>query len=250
MSGKGANVMVLRAVFGLLCLAWTVSLAGSWHQAWAASFWDTVLRITGISATPSQQKGPDDELEAGDIWVADLAHNTRLRVTRDGGYRSPVFMPGDDSLLALQGGQLVRLPVAGGSSQTLATIKGVVKLVGFHRKDADKVLLLMEDSGRFTVGLLSLTSGQVTPVPYDERSDKDLLMLSHIKGWERTYGVTKVYVKSESQLGLASPVEWSDVYIQQGSKDPVNLSKCDGVSCNQPSLSHSGQQVAFVKLGR
>jgi hypothetical protein len=40
------------------------------------------------------------------------------------------------------------------------------------------------------------------------------------------------------------------VYIQQGSKDPVNLSKCDGVSCNQPSLSHSGQQVAFVKLGR
>jgi hypothetical protein len=44
---------------------------------------------------PSARKGPGDDLEAGDVRVASLAERARLRLTRDGGYRSPISAAGD-----------------------------------------------------------------------------------------------------------------------------------------------------------
>jgi hypothetical protein len=58
-----------------------------------------------------------------------------------------------------------------------------------------------------------------------------------------------VYVKTESKQGFAGVVEWTDVYLKRGT-DPVNVSRCDGVGCGQPSLSRDGGQVVFVKAVR
>ena len=83
---------------GLATIAVLTVFTGSDAAAQGGSFLQTLLRVTGISATPSSQKGPGDELQAGDVWIASRAQGTRLRLTREGGYRSPVFGPAALSL--------------------------------------------------------------------------------------------------------------------------------------------------------
>lgn len=242
--------VIFRVMFVPLFLLWIFSVAMP-VQARAESFWETILRIAGISATPSQQRGPGDELEAGDIWVASLIHKTDQRLTWNEGYRSPVFEPGDKTILAINGDNLVRLSVIGGESEILYVIKGAVKLVGFNKGDPDKVLILTEDdTGRPSVGLLSLKNGQVASIPTDRKSKKDRRMLIHIKDWERVYGDTTLYVKAKTKRDLSGEIEWTDVYIKQGNKQAKNISRCNGVNCGQPSLSHGGRQVVFVKAER
>jgi hypothetical protein len=68
------------------------------------SFWQKLLRITGISAMPATTKGPPGELLGGDLWLASLDGGSRLRLTRDGGYRSPVFSADSGAVLALREG--------------------------------------------------------------------------------------------------------------------------------------------------
>ena len=121
---------MFRPALVLFCWAWLIATAIPWQEAWCQSFWSTVLRMTGISATPSQLKGPDDEIQAGEIWVADLPRKTRLRITRHGGYRSPVFLAGDEHILALKGNKIIQIPLAGGEPKSLYTLKAVTKLVG------------------------------------------------------------------------------------------------------------------------
>src|SRR5262245_50148112 len=91
--------------------------------------WKIVLRFAGISATPSAMKGGEEEL-AGALWIFALATRSGRRVTGRGGYRSPIFLPGEDKLLALQGEDIVEIPFAGGEGKVIFTIKGVEKLVG------------------------------------------------------------------------------------------------------------------------
>ena len=156
------------------------------HEAWCQSFWATVLRVTGISATPSQLKGPDDEVQAGDIWVAYLARKTRLRVTRQGGFRSPVFLAGDEHILAMKGNAIIQIPLAGGEPKSLYTLKEVAKIVGLDKGDPDKALVLLQKvTGNDEAGVLSLQSGQVILLPYDRESQDYGGMISHMKEWEK-----------------------------------------------------------------
>jgi hypothetical protein len=124
----------------------------------------------------------------------------------------------------------------------------VTKLVGLDREDADKALILLTDQdGRDAAGLLSLKSGQVTLLPYDRESQAHEGMISHMKEWERVYGDAKVYVESESKRVMAGTIGWTDAYLKKGDRPPLNVSRCDGVNCGQPSLSYNGRQVVFVK---
>ena len=72
-------------------------------------------------------------------------------------------------------------------------------------------------------------------------------MIAHVRDWERVYGSTSVSVKTEVRQGMARAIEWTDVYVTREGTDPVNVSRCDGVTCGQPALSHDGRHVAFVK---
>ena len=211
------------------------------------SLWTRVARIAGLTATPSTQKGAGDELVSGDIWVADLA-NKRTRLTHDGGYRSPVFLAGDQEILSLKGDDVVLIPVAGGEPRKISGARGVTKLVGVSLDEPNKVLILTEDENqRAVLKLLSLRDAQITAVPFDEESQDDRRMMVHIRNWDRVYGDTRVYVKNEMKSGLAGPLEWTDVYLSQGDVGLINISKCDGVNCGQPSLAQSKRLVVYIK---
>ena len=113
----------------------------------------------------------------------------------------------------------------------------------------DEVVVLLDGSGRSPLGVLSLKSGTVTPLPHDAKSDAERRMLAQVRGQERVYGDAGVYVKTESKAGLSRTIEWTDVYLRRGNAPPQNVSACDGVNCGQPALSPDGRRVAFVKSG-
>jgi hypothetical protein len=213
----------------------------------AESMVDTLLRVAGLTASPAQMRGPGDEVDAGDIWVAATGGGPASALTSGGGYRSPIFAP-DASIVALKGDALVRIPASGGSAAPVQRVAGVLKLVGFDARNADAIVVLL-GGGAAPLGVLSMKSGKVTPLPYDAKSDAERRMLAQVRGQERTYGDAAVYVKTESKRGLARAIEWTDVYVRRGSSPPQNVSGCDGVSCGQPALSPDGRRVAFVKAG-
>lgn len=233
--------------------AWAQSPTGSDQQAptqahRTESFWQKLLRISGISDSPSTLKGPGDETESGQIWLVEVGPKTTHRLTASGGYRSPVFMPGSNDILALKGTGIVRLPPAGGQPKKLYTISGITKLVGFSLDDPDKVLLLTADNaGHSEVGLVSVSTGRIIPVAYDPASNEDRHMLEHLQNWDRIYGNKSVYVKRQTKQSLSGPVEWTDIYLKVGMDEPVNVSKCDEVNCGQPSLSADGQLLVFIR---
>ena len=118
----------------------------------------------GISATPSQMKGPGDAVDSGEIWMVRLGAGDATQVGSGAGYRWPVFAPGGASVLALAGETLVRIPVTGAAPKTLHTLNGVEKLVGFSKGDDDKLLLLKANQGGGSaIGVLSLASTQRAP---------------------------------------------------------------------------------------
>jgi hypothetical protein len=214
------------------------------------TFWQRLLRFAGISATPSAQKAPGDEAVAGDIWLVEVNSSEALRLTHDGGYRSPIFLTGDKKIIAVKGPDVMEISVTGGEPKKLLCVKQVVKLVGANMDDPNSILVLIEDENRNPgLALLTLHDGGVTKIP-PEGSEEYRKALTHAESWERVYGTTKVFVKTEVKNDLVGVVEWSDVYIKQAGSPPKNLSRCDGINCSQPSLSQSGRSVAFIKSGK
>jgi hypothetical protein len=212
----------------------------------AQSLMEKLLRVSGLTASPTQLRSQGGELDAGDIWVVALGQRGPRAVTTDGGYRSPVFSPAGD-IYALKGDALVRLPAQGGAAVALHTLPGVVKLVGFDRNSADEVVVLLDATARSPLAVVSLRNGAMTPLPSDANSSDEQRILTQIRGQDRVYGDVRVYPETESKRGLARNVEWTDVYLRRGNATPQNVSACDGVNCSQPALSGDGQSVAFVK---
>src|SRR5260370_17756777 len=65
------------------------------HQAVSAqeTLLQKLLRVSGLTSAPSQMRSANEDLEAGDIWVAQLASHTTRSLTTGGGYPSPVRPP-------------------------------------------------------------------------------------------------------------------------------------------------------------
>jgi hypothetical protein len=221
----------------------------------ATGFTERVLKFLGIANSPGTLKGPGDEVTTGELWLADLQAQTTRPLISGAGYRSPIFLPGSDDVLALHGSDVVRISKANGKDTKLHSIDGILKLVGANSpagaifKDAGTVLILLrgQAGGRPRVALLAVATGTVKPVPYDPASAEDLQMLEDLEGWSRTYGDRRIYVQRQSKQALSGTVEWSDVFLQAGKQQPVNVSQCDGMNCGQPSLSADGRSLVFVK---
>jgi hypothetical protein len=213
------------------------------------SFTERLLKFLGISASPGTLKGPGEGVSRGVLWLADLQTNTTRTLTSGDGCRSPIFLTGANEILALRGIDVVQVPAVGGEGKKIYSVAGIVKLVGASSADPGTVLILLQgdSGGRPKVGLLTVSTGAVTPVPYDPASSQDLQMVENLEGWSRTYGDRRLYVKRQSKQALSGTVEWSDVFLQVGSQPPVNVSNCDGANCGQPSLSEDGRLVVFVR---
>lgn len=219
---------------------------GNPGSARADSLFDRILRVMGISATPSQMKG-DSNVIAGQIWIAELKSGRRTALTVDSGYRWPVYEPGGEGVVALNGERLVRISLKAQEAKVLHTIPGVDKLVGFDVDQRDSLLVVLNDDNA-PLAMVSLKTGQLTPLPYDPKLKVHRSMLSHVKGQERVYATSRVYIKTESKQGLEGTMEWDDVYVRQGDAAPRNVSECDGVACSQPSLSPNGMEVVYIKV--
>jgi hypothetical protein len=241
---KTSNI-VLRFLTVMLLLV-SVSLAQP-VQKKKASFWQRLLRFAGISATPSAQKAPGDEVTDGDIWLVQLDSSQASRLTHEGGYRSPIFLSGDQKILALKSEDVMEIGLTGAPPKKRFGVKSVVKLIGVNMDDPNSILVLLEDPNRNPgLGLLTLNDGRVTIIPPEGR-DEYRRALTHAKSWERVYGSTKTFVKTEVKTDIVGAIEWSDVYVKRDSSEPRNVSRCDGKNCGQPSLSQNGRTVTFIK---
>ncbi len=238
--------MKTAATILLFCL--TIAIC---QPASAESLWQKILRIVGISATPSQQKAPGEEMASGGfIWIGDPQAGTRRRVRDDAGFRSPIFAPNDSTIVALRTGWLWRMEVETGKGGKVHHLSTVTKLIGKDRDDPDRILVLREENGKEAPAFLSLKSGQLTDIPYDAQSSADRALLNHLKGWERDYGKVSVYPREQRRESIVGPVEWQDVFYKKDDAEPVNVSRCDGDNCGQPSLSSDGTKVVYVRTAR
>jgi len=211
------------------------------------SWWETILRVAGISATPSSQKGPGDKIENGELWIVNVDGGNRFQIVEGRGFRSPIFRQDQSSVLALKEDEIVEIKVSGliETPIPLFSVSGITKLVGGVKDDSDTILVLQTDDA---VGLLSLETGQVTPLPYDAKSSEARRMINHLRGWSREYGNSRLYVERQTDVGLGGfTTEWTDVIFKEGQKSPENLSHCQGTNCRQPSLSPDGTLVVYVK---
>jgi hypothetical protein len=212
------------------------------------TFLHKVLRISGISASPSTLKGPGDEVVSGQVWLVEVASKKSRSLSVDGGYRSPVFAVRGGYIFALHGSNVVRFNPSGVNAQKVCSIPDIQKLVGASPDDADKILILRGDVSRNTAaGLLSVSTGKVEALPYDSASSEDRQILEHLQGWDRVYGDKRVFVKRQSKQSLSGPVQWTDVFLREGTNEPVNVSACDEVNCGQPSLAPDGKLLVFVR---
>jgi hypothetical protein len=216
------------------------------------TFWEKVLRIAGVSKTPGSLRG-DQDVKAGDIWWVTRAEKAvPQRLTRGGGYYSPVFDGSGQNVLALKNGELYRVSLSGDAPVKLHTVADVTKLVGLSRDDSDQLLVIGEDPQHLPfAALLSIQSGQFAVIPHNANSSDDQVMIAHLAGWERVYGDTRVYTeKNEKQGPGGMTIEFTDVYLKHANDPPINLTHGNRVSSSQPSLSSDGRIVVFIRGDR
>jgi hypothetical protein len=213
------------------------------------SFIDRVLEFLSISYTPGAQKGPSGDALKGQIWIADLKDNSVRALSAGGDYRSPVFISRSSDVLALRGTDVMRIPSAGGNGKKLFSVDGIVKLVGGGSSDPNQVLILLhnESGSHPRVALLALDTGLTTDLPYDPASSEDLQLIEDLEGWSRASSEKRVYMKRETREEISGTREWTDVFLIVNGQQPVDVSRCDGVNCGQPSLSNDGNLLVYVK---
>jgi hypothetical protein len=206
-----------------------------------------LLRIAGLTAAPSQMRGPADDAAVGNIWMVSIDRREARALTTDGGYRSPVFLPNGSTVLALRGNAIVQLGTAPRNVPPVRLKAAVTKLVGIDSAHPSEVVVLTPDAGS-PLAAVSLQDGTVTALPFDGSDEAQRRLLAQIRAQDRSYGDTTVYTKTETKSGLSRPIEWIDVFLKRGATPPQNVSACDGVNCVQPALSPNGQSVVFVKV--
>jgi hypothetical protein len=213
------------------------------HQSLSAKLLDFI----GIPADSGALRGADDPFEAGEVWVVEVAGGKSRQLTRTAEFRSPIFLPGGIDVLALRGSDVVRLSGPADAPRKLATVNAASKLLGCSVRDPDKLLLLATPPGGDELSVLSISTGQLSRVPFDPTSREDAELMAYLNGWGRTYPAGSLYVQRHAQETLAGVVEWQDVFFQSGNGKAMNVSRCDATNCGQPSLSPDARRVVFIK---
>jgi hypothetical protein len=217
-----------RALFAVCFLVFLIGKSADK----SASFFDKLVGFLGVTSTPSALRG-EEQVNSGDVWVVGVApKQAAQRLTRDAGYRSPVFdLPGD-SIFAIKSNELYRIPVNREPASKVYALVGVSKLVGCSRDDPDQLLVITnEPQGAPFAAILSIKTGTQTRIADGGHSDQYRAMLTQLTGWERVYGTTHVYTEHEEKPGAGdSTIEFSDVYLRRGNDVALNLTNGNGIS--------------------
>jgi hypothetical protein len=232
-----SRALALAAVAGVFC-------AGSVSAQ--ESVWQKLTGIFGMSQSPIQLRSGSSEPVAGEIWLVPAAGGAQTRLTAEGGYSSPVFLPDGKALLALRDDVLVRIEITGGAASELARVPGVTRLVGVARERPNDLAVLAVGDGRPRIEIFERSSGRRRAMRHDPQNSRDRLMLVYAEGDEREYGSVRIYIDEQS----TSFRQWTDVFIQTAGRPPVDLTNGNGISSRQPALSHDGALVAYVNVGR
>jgi len=229
--------MINTKTITILALFSSISFSAYSEPVQTDTFLQKLLRISGISATPQQMRG-EDKGQAGQIWIVNIKNNQQRQVASTGDFRSPVYLPDDTGLLVLKKNELIKISLADGVQSPLFQIPGIIKIIGFDQSDADRFLILLEDD---QLELVSLQTGTRESLDYPTNKEAETF-LSHIKSWNRVYGDTQINVKTRRKRTILGHRSISNIYYQH-----TDLSRCIKSSCSQPSLSHDGQSVVFIK---
>jgi hypothetical protein len=206
-------------------------------------FWKLLAAVFGLTASPKQQRPVPPREVRGDIILAAVDGGERRQLTRDGDHHSPIFLPGDEAVLALRGDRLVQINAVDGKSEEIATLPGVIKLIGIDPADAKRVFVLAKDEGE-PVKRFDLGSKRLEAIPHDPMSRDDEAMLTFIRGEDHIYGDVKLRVDEKSN----SLEDWTDVVVIRPRAEIKTLTEGAGVSSRQPALGHKKKLVAYVKV--
>ena len=243
----------IRHTLTLLLLWVSFSTASALPQR-TQSFWMRVLKLLGVTAAPANQKGDEDPVTDGDIWLYKVEQKISF-VLKQGNFRSPIFMPGGNAVLALSGEKVVRfdltingVEVDASAPAELLTLPGIQKLISVDGDAPDQVLVLtdLDNDNCPGVGVLTLTDRTVSPLQHSTKDDQDLV--TYLKRSEREYDDgTKLEVRIVSKSRTGTPVSATDAFMQLPRKGWINISQCrPGINCGQPTISSDRKFVLFV----
>jgi hypothetical protein len=210
-------------------------------EAGPESLLGMVLRIAGIPAVPRDVRGKIDDFE-GDLYLTTADGKTaRRRLTEGGGFRSPVFAPDDEHVLALWHGQLMR--VATDRSvvvpEPLLDLPGVTWLGGLSEIDPNVLVVLRDKRGHRGPAVVCLDSLRLAELPSERREINDLLR--RLRSAARLYGHTVVVTQAHPDA------KGSDVRVELPDQEAIDVSRCGGDFCGQGALSVDGRRVVFVR---
>ena len=201
--------------------------------------------LLGLPSAPTQLRSEDTGV-SGDIWMISVSGGTKIRVTADGDYRSPLFVPDGKSLFALRGGTLVRIDLTDHSVREVMPAPGVSRLAGIMPDRPNDLVMLVFDAGRLDLETLDLISRKRSVMSHDPNDPEDALVLAYLASDAREYGSIRLAVAEQH----TSFRVWKDVFVQMDEQPPRNLTNGQGASSRQPALSPDKTLVAYVNIGR
>lgn len=243
----------MRRIILVLFLLGSISVAST--PPTPESLWKRVAKFLGLTAAPNP-KGDEDQVIEGNIHLYNV-ETRQISPLKQGTFRSPVFLPTDRTILALNGEKIVKFDftlneneLTIGEVTEVRAVPGIKKLIGVE-KDAPDQLLIMTDLDNDNcpnVGVLSLADGSVVNLQYENNSeDKDIV--TYLRGWEREYDDgTKLVIKLETKRRNGADVKATNAFLKLRDRDLLNVSNCaPGVNCGQPSISNDRKFLLFIR---
>jgi hypothetical protein len=224
---------VTRSLVFCIPLVLVSSSLGEQPKKESPSWFRRIASFLGVDKTPRALKG----LEAaspGEIWIVSVNTPQPRRLTEEADFQSPVLQPGTGLVYALRGDNLVRVSEQG-SPQVVASLPGILKLVGFDEKGDQLLTLFSEGAGHVGV-VLWLVSARKQEVIAENLSLEADEAASSLAGWDRRYGDLRVSVES------------GDVLLRGSGFDGANVTNCRPARCGQPSYSPELQRVVYIKI--
>jgi hypothetical protein len=228
------NMPTQNLVFGL-CLLLTASAVECFARR-PPTFWERILRLAGISQAPRMSRsGCPTEIVSGQIYLVNLASKEKKLLSADRSYRSPIFATGGNSILALNGDELIRIPLSGAPPSVLHKMPQAHKLIAVADSD-DELLVLTRDQ---KIGIFSFLTNDFEP--FDEKDERYRGMLERIRRSYHNYD-SGIKVQVDQPDGSGS----CQVMLIESPSRPINVSECRRMHCGQPSLSPDRRWVVFI----